>query len=184
MHYYNLLHRALQHALQRAWHRAWHRARHSGHHLAASRPPLLHATDAPVLSAEAEEELTRAALDGLDDEVSKEEQGEEGEQGKEEEEEAEEERRGHGEGAGGEVVATETATRMAVEKASSKRASVEKELRDLQAQIREIKANGLDGTAAEAKPAGDAGGLWRLAAVGGSVAIGIVAVTLAAVRST
>ena len=142
----------------------------------SSPPPFLHAADAPVLSAEAEEELTRAALDGLDDEVGEEEQGEE-------EEQAEGERRFHWGGARGEVVAAEAATRMAAEE-SSKRASVEKELRDLQAQIREIKANGLDGTAAEAKPAGDAGGLWRLAAVGGSVAIGIVAVTLAAVRST
>ena len=130
-----------------------------------------------MLSAEAEEELTRAALDGLDDEVGEEEQGEE------EEEQGEGGRRFHWGAAGGEVAAAEAATRMAAEE-SSNRASVEKELRDLQAQIREIKANGLDGTAAEAKPAGDADGLWRLAAVGGSVAIGIVAVTLAAVRST
>ncbi len=84
---------------------------------------------------------------------------------------------------GGEVLAVEAARRMAAEE-SSKRASVEKELRDLQAQIREIKANGLDGTAEKAKPAGDAGGLWRLAAVGASVAVGAVAVTLAAVRSS
>ena len=150
-------------------------------HLAS---PLMYATDAPVLSAEAEEELTRAALDGLDDEVGGEEQGEEEDQVKaEEEREGGEERRFHLGGAGREVVvAAEAATRMAAEE-SSKRASVEKELRNLQAQIREIKANGLHGTAAEAKPAGVAGGLWRLAAVGASVAVGIVAVTLAAVRS-
>ena len=157
-------------------HRAWHR----GHRVAASRqptpPPVLRATDAPALSADAEEELTRAALDGLDDEVGDEQLGEEGE-----EVEGEGPRRVHGGCAGGEVLAVEAARRMAAEE-SSKRASVEKELRDLQAQIREIKANGLDGTAEKAKPAGDAGGLWRLAAVGASVAVGAVAVTLAAVR--
>ena len=160
-------------------HRAWHR----GHRVAASRqptpPPVLRATDAPALSADAEEELTRAALDGLDDEMGEEQRGEE----EEEEVEGEGQRRVHGGCAGGEVLAVEAARRMAAEE-SSKRASVEKELRDLQAQIREIKANGLDGTAEKAKPAGDAGGLWRVAAVGASVAVGAVAVTLAAVRSS
>ena len=162
-------------------HRAWHR----GHRVAASRqptpPPVLRATDAPALSADAEEELTRAALDGLDDEVGEEQQGEEEEE--EEEVEGEGQRRVHGGCAGGEALAVEAARRMAAEE-SSKRASVEKELRDLQAQIREIKANGLDGTAEKAKPAGVTGGLWRLAAVGASVAVGAVAVTLAAARSS
>ena len=154
----------------------------------------MRATDAPALTAEAEEALTRAALDGLDDEVGEEEEGEE-EEGEEEEEEAEgaeaegkegkegKETRFHWGGAGGEAAAAEAATRMAAEE-SSRCAWVEKELRDLQAEMREIKAKGLDGTAAkrEAKP--DGGGLWTLAAVGASVAVGIVAVTLAAVRST